>query len=319
MKILFITNGYPTANSPKLCPFIHSQVSDLRSLNLDVDVISVSQFNGMGYFKTFFKSLFLVKSYDVIHLHHGLILLLCFPFYYLYPRKKYVISFLNNIEVEYEELKSKNFQRVLIFFTRFILRITDITVIEKNGRFTRNFKNYCVLPNGVNLEFYVPKNRAEARFNLGLSEKNTIFLFVSSKNLFRNQKRIDLFKELVSTNSKVYPLYMSGIDKISSLDYYAAADFLVVTSDLEGSPNAVKESIACGTPVLTLDVGDVRDILFGEPNSRVFNSFDEMKMFVRELNTKISKNVIFNGHDIILKNGYDSIDIAKKLLTLYKN
>jgi glycosyltransferase involved in cell wall biosynthesis len=318
MKILFISNGYPTPNSPNLCPFIQSQVNDLRALNLKVDVISVSQFKKLGYFKTFFTTLSSIKSYDVVHLHHGLILLLCFPFYFLYPRKKFVISFLNNIEFEYEELKSKYLQIILIYFTKFVLRICNFTVIEKNKRFLRKFKQYYVLPNGVDLDFYKRQDRAEARLKLGLSDNAFIFLFVSSKNLYRNQKRIDRFEELISSNSKIFPLYMTGIDKVSTLDYYAASNFLVVTSELEGSPNAVKESIACGTSVLTLDVGDVRDILLGEDNSRVFSSFENMKNYVKSIDPTIYKTEFFDGHQILLKNGYNSNDIATKLLNIYK-
>jgi teichuronic acid biosynthesis glycosyltransferase TuaC len=318
MKILFITNGYPTPNSPNLCPFIQSQVNDLRALDLTVDVISVSQFKKLRYFKTFFASFSSIRLYDVVHLHHGLILLLCFPFYFIYPRKKFVISFLNNIEFEYEELKSKHLQSILIYFTKFVIRITNFTIIEKNKRFVRKFKHYYVLPNGVDLEFYKYQSRAEARFKLGLLDDAFIFLFVSSKNLNRYQKRIDRFQELISSNSKILPLYMTGVDKVSTLDYYAAANFLVVTSELEGSPNAVKESIACGTSVLSLDVGDVRDILLGEDNSRVFNSFDNMKNFVKSIDPTRYKTEFFDGHEILIKNGYNSIDIAIKLLNIYK-
>ena len=57
---------------------------------------------------------------------------------------------------------------------------------------------------------------------------------------------------------------------------FNAADVLLLTSDREGSPNTVKEAMACNLPVVATDVGDVRSRLDGVANSHVAADDDRL-------------------------------------------
>jgi glycosyltransferase involved in cell wall biosynthesis len=43
--------------------------------------------------------------------------------------------------------------------------------------------------------------------------------------------------------------------------WYSAADVFCLSSIREGSPNAILEALACGTPAVSTDVGDVSEVI----------------------------------------------------------
>ena len=57
--------------------------------------------------------------------------------------------------------------------------------------------------------------------------------------------------ELYGVSHKRVPAYMN------------ACDVLLLTSEHEGSPTVVKEALACGLPIVAVDVGDVRERIGG--------------------------------------------------------
>ena len=48
--------------------------------------------------------------------------------------------------------------------------------------------------------------------------------------------------------------------------YYNAADMLLMTSLSEGSPNVIKEAMACNCPIVSTKVGDVEEIVANTKN-----------------------------------------------------
>ena len=133
-------------------------------------------------------------------------------------------------------------------------------------------KPCIVLPTGVDLQTFVPMECGEARSKLGFGAEERIVLF----NAGRNPAVKD--PELAFSSVDVARLMLGEIRLVvldGSADprdvplYMNAADCLLVTSRTEGSPTVVQEAMACNLPVVSVDVGDVRERLEGVARSFV--------------------------------------------------
>ncbi|HEV2198915.1 MAG TPA: glycosyltransferase [Bryobacteraceae bacterium] len=119
-----------------------------------------------------------------------------------------------------------------------------------------------VLPTGVDAEIFYPQSRAEARLRLGWEEDCPVILFNSGNGA--RVKRLDLAQAAVARAQRKRPEVRLEVldgrlapELVPSL--MNAADCLLLTSDAEGSPTVVQEALASNLPIVSVDVGDVRE------------------------------------------------------------
>ena len=276
MKILFITNLYPTYNNPDYGIFTKEQIDNvLKNNDIRGEIIFINA-KEKGI-KEYIRAYRLIKNnykkYDFIHCFHGLTLIIA---YLATKRINILISFLNAIENE-SLLNFKLINRIYISVYKFISRKKRIYKIFKDSipKDSKIANQSYYLPNGVDTSLFNIMPKKDACNLLNLDRDNNYILFVSSKDIKRSQKRYDIyclvikylkekhsecnFKELVLTNQ---PRSICNL-------YYNASSVLLVTSDFEGSPNSVKEAMACNLPIVSTDVGNVSDMLSGLSNCYV--------------------------------------------------
>ena len=70
--------------------------------------------------------------------------------------------------------------------------------------------------------------------------------------------------------------------------WYNAADVIILSSLWEGSPNVIKEAMACNRPIVTTDVGDIRWLL-GNINGHYIASFTP-----EDFSKKIKQSINFS-------------------------
>ena len=194
----------------------------------------------------------------------------------------------------------------------------DRTIVKSQSMIQMSgIRKACVLPNGVNTDLFRPYDKTESCRMSGLSSRKKIILFASSPE--RPEKNFPLaekaFGMLNETDVSLVTVYGKPADEM--VWYINSADLLLLTSVREGSPNTVKEALACNIPIVATDVGDVAELLEGVDGCYVSSSADpyEIAAMVREALAYGRKT---NGRQKIFGMGLDSGTVAARLEDLYK-
>ncbi|MDD2557109.1 MAG: glycosyltransferase [Desulfuromonadaceae bacterium] len=144
-----------------------------------------------------------------------------------------------------------------------------------------------VIPNGVDLEHFQVRDQQECRQKLNLPLTGRLLVTVAHLGHRKGHHEViealaslpddvrlvivgggaqggseEQLLDVARTHGVAERLILPGRQPYELIPYfYAAADASVLASYREGCPNAVLESLACGTPVVATDVGAVPDIL----------------------------------------------------------
>jgi len=283
IKVLHVTNAFPYEGTPEYGVFVKEQIESLPVDKIESNILFINgRLEGkVAYIKTIFRLRREFKQYDVIHCHHVYSFLIALAAGVV-GRRPTVLSFLNDWTHEVKDLRFQWLKKAIcLLCARLATRVIFKSPIppELSG-----YGKAVNLPNGVDSEFFRVIDRAEARSQLGLDPDGIYLLFVSSKNKFREQKRYDIFSSVLAhvqlriPGRKCFEYAMVGQPRHIVPTIFSACDVHVLTSDYEGSPNSVKESLCCGTPVVCRDVGNVRDMLAGVLGATVLDTSDPEKI-----------------------------------------
>lgn len=110
-----------------------------------------------------------------------------------------------------------------------------------------------------------------------------------------------------------------GISQQDVPDILNKADVVLLTSKWEGSPNVVKEAMACNCPVVATNVGDVA-WLFGDEPGYFLTGFDPVVVAekIRMALAFADKEGKIRGRARIRKLGLDSETVARRVVDVYE-
>ena len=105
-------------------------------------------------------------------------------------------------------------------------------------------------------------------------------------------------------------------DQVNALMYNC--DALLMTSKTEGSPQVIKEAMACGCPIVSVDVGDVAERTSGVEGCYVVPSRDP-KDIAQALLQATAFEGKTNGREKIIEMGLSNEQVAKRLVEIYES
>lgn len=191
-----------------------------------------------------------------------------------------------------------------------------VTVRSEEMRKLLGREDAHIVPSGVDLETFRPLDRYEARNQIGWDRNKMQILFPYSPEYER--KNYPLAKRVVDrargqTEEEIELRTISGVEHDEVPVYMNAADAVLLTSKHEGSPNTVKEAMACNIPVVSTDVGDVRTRLANVSNSYVSTTENEL---ADALSMVLKTDRRSNGREAVRSVSWDRI--GDQLVRIYQ-
>ena len=320
-KSLFVASGNKKG-AGVVSSFVQSQYDSLKAEGLDMVLFPIKGKGWKGYLKAVFALRKIVKRErpDIIHAHYStcgfVASLACIG---MQKRPKILVSILGSFPT-----RNAKWRRV-----RWAIQHLWDGALTKSERTRGQLGlDLPVIPNGVNLDIFHPIDYSTARKAVGFEEGKKYVIWCSNPS--RPEKNYTLAKAAIKEleNEKVIGLVKVELvpvfDKTPSevVTYMNAADCLLLTSNSEGSPNVIKEAMACNCPIVTTDVGDVRERLVNMEGCYVVPDNELESGRVRELGNAIIKVLEFgrrtDGRKRIIEDQLEISQIAKRIIEIYE-
>lgn len=249
MRILIVANY----NKNSFAPFIVEQVEALRKLGVEIEYFGVLGKGIQGYLSNLnpLKERIIEYQPDLIHAHYGLSGLLA-----NLQRNVPVVTTYHGSDIHSGGKP--------LFFSKQSIRLSVYNIFVSEWLLKESgYQGYnkCVIPCGVDTEVFLPKDRIEARQKLGWDVNGKYVLFASA---FDNEvKNSPLAMEATAMVKDAQLVELNNYSREEVSLAMNASNCLLMTSHREGSPQVVKETMACGTPIVSVDVADVKEITEG--------------------------------------------------------
>ena len=319
LRVLHVSNMWPAAGLPHFGVFVEAQVNSLRRRGITCEVVHARR----DYLTLRRRTQEALRSgeFDLVHAHFGytaaVVAEVCAR-----ARTPLLVSYCGG-DINGEEGKFARRARSwagsvasrLAGFAAAAIVVKTTAMIDRLPHALR--RRTEIIPNGVDLDCFAPTDRDVARTRLGWDDQPVVLFggrrLDPTKNYTLAQAAM---QELARRGLRAKLVALEGVPHGQVPTWLSAADVVLLTSLREGSPNIIKEAMACDSPVVGVPVGDVAWLLEGVANSRLC-SYDPKSLADGIADALATKSA--GGRQRIRTLGLDAESVAAKLEALYLN
>lgn len=303
MRVLIVASN----NSEQ--PFVNEQMNNISDVGIECDFFGVSGRGLKGYLSSLPSLYKKIRCYkpDIIHAHYGLS--------GLFANLQRIVPVVTTYHGS--DIHSSS---ITLLLSKIAMHLSAYNVFVAQNLFDISRyrgSNYIIQSCGLNLDIVKPIDMSYARKQMGLDADKHYILFAGSfDNPIKNSAlAIECVKQI--NNSHLIELKNYSKSEVSLL--MNACNALLVTSFRESGPLVVKEAMACGCPVVTTDIGDVKWVIDGTEGCYIC-SFDvnDCKNKIEEALQFSTKHKHTNGRQRIIDIGLDNRNVASRIISCYE-
>ena len=297
MRVLFVAR----CKNGQYAPFVAEQVNALERAGVECRMFPVSSKRYLRHLRSLWQE---IKNFrpDIIHAHYGLCGLLA-----NLQRGIPIVTTYHGSDIN--DPKVRPISRLSVWLSAY-----NVFVSRRSIDIIHPWKDFTLIPCGVDMDVFRPMDKTTARREAGLKADGTYVLFAGA---FDNPvKNAPLAKAVVSMIPGAELLELKGYTREQVAVLMSACDALLMTSFSEGSPQVIKEAMACGCPIVSVDVGDVKERVGEMEGCFVSNTYKS-----EELASLLDKALSFgkrtDGKNAIIRDDLTGEAVAFRLKEIY--
>jgi glycosyltransferase involved in cell wall biosynthesis len=306
LQVLFVCSG----NHNNVPPFIIEQKQELEKKGIRVDLFQIKGRGMLGYLRNYSALVKKMKSttYNLVHAHFGLSGLFA-----NLQRKVPVVTTFHGCDLNNPRHRS---------FSAYAARLSQevIVVSDKMAPYLKQPVTKKVIPCGINMGLFRPMDKVEARQELTRRKRfdfnQQVKYILFSSTFDRDVKNPKLAFDAVGLLGPGHELVeLKDFTREEVVLMMNAADAVLLTSRTEGSPQFIKEAMACNRPIVTTNVGDVEEIINGASGCFITKSEAE------DISESLKKAFTYphtNGRETI-GDRYNNEKLVNRIIQLYSN